>query len=194
MDDYAEVNRKKTAELVEQRKVKGVGPGIKKRHENIVKVVNKFADRKKPLLEIGVREGFLFDHLKNHGYSNIYGVDISPIGIKRLHERGYKGHVADAADDLKIGDKKFNTIIISHCLEHVPEPNKVVDNMYKALVKGGIVYVEVPRQPKEPVPTPWAHYYCFSSPEELLSFFPKDKWEMVYFDKEKVMKRIFKKK
>jgi len=194
MDDYAEVNRKKTAELVEQRKVKGVGPGIKKRHENIVKVVNKFADRKKPLLEIGVREGFLFDHLKNHGYSNIYGVDISPIGIKRLHERGYKGHVADAADDLKIGDKKFNTIIISHCLEHVPEPNKVVDNMYKALVKGGIVYVEVPRQPKEPVPTPWAHYYCFSSPEELLSFFPKDKWEMVYFDKEKVMKRVFRRK
>lgn len=191
---YKEVNIEKTAELVERRKVKGVGPGIKKRHENIVKVVNKFADKKKPLLEIGVREGFLFDHLKNHGYSNIYGVDISPLGIKRLHERGYKGHVADAADDLKIGDRKFDAIIISHCLEHVPEPNKVVDNMYNALNKNGIVYVEVPRQPKEPVPTPWAHYYCFSSPEELLSFFPEDKWEMIYFDKEKVMKRVFKKK
>jgi 2-polyprenyl-3-methyl-5-hydroxy-6-metoxy-1,4-benzoquinol methylase len=194
MGDYAEVNRKKTAELVEQRRVKGVGPGIKKRHLNIVNVVSKFADKKKPLLEIGVREGFLFDHLKNHGYNNLYGVDISPEGIKRLHERGYKGHIADAAVDLKIGDRKFNTIIISHCLEHVPEPNKVVDNMYKALNKGGIVYVEVPRQPKEPVPTPWAHYYCFSSPEELLAFFPEDKWEMIYFDKEKVMKRVFRRK
>jgi ubiquinone/menaquinone biosynthesis C-methylase UbiE len=193
MDDYAEVNRKKTAELVEIRREKGVGPGIKKRHENIIKVVNKFADKNKPLLEIGAREGFLFDHLKKHGYKNIYGVDISPEGIKRLHERGYKGHVADAADDLKIGDKKFDAIIISHCLEHVPEPNKVVNNMYKALNKGGIVYIEVPKQPKEKVPTKYAHYYCFSSPEELLSFFPKDKWEMIYFDKEKVMKRVFRK-
>lgn len=191
---YKEVNIEKTAELVERRKVKGVGPGIKKRHENIVKVVNKFANKNKPLLEIGVREGFLFDHLKNHGYKNLYGVDISPVGIKTLHQRGYKGHVADAADDLKIGDKKFDAIIISHCLEHVPEPNKVVDNMYNALNKNGFVYVEVPRQPKEPVPTPWAHYYCFSSPEELLSFFPEDKWEMIYFDKEKVMKRVFRKK
>jgi SAM-dependent methyltransferase len=190
---YREVNIEKTAELVEIRKVKGVGPGIKKRHENIVKVVNKFADKNKPLLEIGVREGFLFDHLKNHGYKNLYGVDISPVGIKRLHERGYKGHVADAANDLKIGDRKFDAIIISHCLEHVPEPNKVVDNMYDALNDDGIVYVEVPRQPKEPVPTKWAHYYCFSSPEELLGFFPKDKWKMIWSDKEKVMKRVFRK-
>ena len=190
---YKEVNIKKTAELVEERRVKGVGPGIQKRHERIVKVVNKFAKKQKPLLEIGVREGFLFDHLKNHGYTNLYGVDISPLGIKRLRERGYQGHVADAMDDLKV-DKKYHTIIISHCLEHVPEPDKVVDNMYNALVKGGILYVEVPRQPKESIPTPWAHYYCFTSPEELLSFFPKDKWEMIWWDKEKVMKRVFRRK
>ena len=194
MDDYRKVNIEKTAELVERRRVKGVGPGIKKRHENIVKTINQFTDKNKPLLEIGVREGFLFDHLKKHGYGNLYGVDISPEGIKMLHQRGYAGHVADAAVDLKIGDRKFDTLIISHCLEHVPEPNKVVDNMYKALNKGGILYVEVPKQPKEPVPTKWAHYYCFSSPEELMSFFPKDKWELIYYDKEKVMKRVFKRK
>ena len=194
MDDYRQVNIKKTAELVERRRKNGVGPGIRKRHENIVKTINKFANKQKPLLEIGVREGFLFDHLKNHGYTKLYGVDISPMGIKELHRRGYQGHVADAADDLKIGDKKYNTIIISHCLEHVPDPKKVVDNMYNALVKGGVLYVEVPRQPKEAVPTPWAHCYCFTSPEELLSFFPKDKWEMIWWDKEKVMKRVFRRK
>ena len=164
MENYKEVNRKKTAELVEERRVKGVGPGIRKRHENIVRLVSKYADKSKPLLEIGVREGFLFDHLKNHGFASLYGVDISPIGIKRLHERGYKGHVADA-QNLTIS-QSYDTIIISHCLEHCPEPSKVVEGMYNALRKGGILYCEVPRQPKESVPTKWAHYYCFSSFEE----------------------------
>lgn len=193
MEDYRENNRKKTAELIEERKVKGVGIGTKKRHENIVKIVNKFADKTKPLLEIGVREGFLFDYFKKHGYISLYGVDISPFGIKILHERGYQGHVADAMDDLKI-KHKYHTLIISHCLEHVPEPNKVVDNIYNALVKGGILYVEVPKQPKEKTPTKWSHYYCFTSPEELMSFFPESKWELIYFDKEHEMKRVFRRK
>lgn len=194
MNNYIEFNRKLTSEFVEIRRKKGVDEGVKKRHSNIVKIISRFSDKYKPLFEIGVREGFLFDHLCENGYIDLYGIDISPEAIDRLHERGYKGHVADAAVDFEVDDRTFNTVIISHCLEHVPEPDKVVNNIYNVLDKDGVVYVEVPKQPKEPIPTKFGHYYCFSSPQELIKFFPESKWKLLYSDNEKSIKKVFRKK
>jgi hypothetical protein len=43
----------------------------------------------------------------------------------------------------------------------------------------GHVLIEVPMQPKEPVPTKWGHYYCFSSEEEVISKFEKQGFMLV---------------
>lgn len=188
--DYKEENIKKTEELILERMV--TGNLAKKRHENIANLVSKYANKNGSIFEIGVREGFLFDYLKEAGFNDLYGIDISPLAIKILHERGYKGHVADAQEGFNIYGK-WDTIIISHCLEHVPEPNKVINNIYEALKINGILYIEVPIQPKEKVPTKWSHYYCFESYNELLSFF-NEKWNLIYNEKKpKNFKCIFEK-
>ncbi len=173
---YIEKNIELTKELVLERKENGIDEGTVKRHKEIIRIFTQFANSGK-LLEIGVREGFLFDHLLDSDFE-LHGFDISEEAIKRFYERGHTNGYVDDAQNFKT-EIKFDVIVISHCLEHCPEPNKVVDCMYDALSENGIVYIEVPIQPKEPVPTPWMHYYCFSSMGDLLSFFD-GRWEVLY--------------
>lgn len=180
MDNYKKTNIEKTEELIKENIKNGMNLGRFKRHENIAVLVDKYIDKNAKILEIGVREGFLFDHLKKKGFKDFYGIDISPLGIKILNKNGYKGHVADAQEDFEMVDRKFNAVIISHCLEHIPNTSKVIQNIYNCLEENGILYVEVPKQPKEPIPTAWGHYYCFVDIAELKSFFSQDKWKLLY--------------
>ncbi len=182
---YKEVNRELTAKLIKEDHSKGTV----KRHEEIANIMSKWADKEEPLLEIGVRQGYLFDHLSKHGFKCLYGVDLSPEAIEILHERGYNGEINDAMN-LTISET-YGTIVISHCLEHCPQPLKVVNNIHSLLKKNGLLYVEVPEQPKEPVPTKWGHYYCFKDFEDLRSFFD-EKWVLEYSEVEnKNLRAVF---
>ena len=175
--DYKEGNAELTESLVKQFELNGIGPGVNERHMQVVEIVNRFADPTKPLLEVGARVGHLFDRLKKMGFTDMYGVDVSPYAIDLLLKKGYKGHVGDAqALDFH---EEFNTAIMSHTLEHCPEPQLVIECIYESLQPGGIFYVEVPAQKKEPVPTIWMHYYCFTSFDELDSMFD-DRWKLLY--------------
>lgn len=192
MKNYKEVNIELTNKLVNKLMDKKLNTDrwertLKKNYEKVVKIINEFAYKKQPVLEIGVRVGYLFDHLKEAGFTDLFGVDISEHAIDVLRQRGYRGEVMDIQEfDLK-NFGKFSTVIAVQTLEHCPEPQRVVDGIYNHLNEGGIFYVEVPQQVKEKVPTKWAHYYCFTSFEELDSFFDSDRWELLH--KAKIEKR-----
>lgn len=159
------------------------GPGLVKRHMLVTQWISKFANKNEPLLEVGCCEGYLFDHLKDAGFTDLYGIDISPDAIEKLKKRGLKGKVTDIQKDdvyALINFKSYGIIISSHSLEHCHSPSKAIENMYKILKKGGKLLVVVPRQKKKPVPDEWGHWYHFESFEELLSFFPEDKWKLIW--------------
>jgi len=168
------------------------GPGVLKRHNLITKWVCKYMDKNEPLLEVGSCEGYLFDHLKDEGFKDIYGIDISPDAIKKLNQRGYKGEVLDIhKSDIR---EKYSSIISSHSLEHCHDPKKALDNIHKALKKNGRLLVLVPCQKKKSsVPDKFGHWYHFESFEELLSFFPTDKWKLIWDQRPKtqlIVKKI----
>ena len=155
------------------------GPGLIKRHTLITQWVSKHCNKNEPLLEVGCCEGYLFDHLKDAGFKNLYGIDISPDAIEKLKKRGYKGEIFDI--HYSTFREKYGIIISSHSLEHCHDPKVAVENMYNALKKGGRLLVVVPKQNKKAkVPDEWGHWYHFESFEELLSFFPNDKWKLIW--------------
>jgi SAM-dependent methyltransferase len=54
-------------------------------------------------------------------------------------------YVADAQDMKKvIKDNQFDTVFCSQVLEHVPEPQKAINEMYRVLKKGGHAILSVP--------------------------------------------------
>lgn len=155
------------------------GPGLQKRHGLITEWVSKYMNKKGPLLEVGSCEGYLFDHLREAGFNDLYGIDISPDAIKKLQNRGFKGEVLDIHKSL-ITDR-FESIISSHSLEHCYDPELAIGNMRKALKIGGRLLVVVPKQRKsKTIPDEWGHWYHFESFEELLSFFSPDIWKLIW--------------
>ncbi len=158
------------------------GPGILKRHIHVTELLSKYMDKNKPFIEIGSCEGYLFDHLKDAGFKDIYGIDISPDAIDKLKGRGYKGDVMDIHNSEM--EDMFGSMVSSHSLEHCHDPKLAVENMRKALKVGGRLLVLVPKQSKSlPVPDQYGHWYHFESFEELLSFFPEDKWKLIWDDR-----------
>lgn len=118
---------------------------------------------KRPLLDIGCREGILLRQLP----FKAYGIDISEEAISFLSDYGI---VADA-DALPFEDESFMTVAAIHVIEHVPEMEKAIGEIHRVLKPGGHVLVEVPLQKKEPVPTKFGHWYCFSTEQDILNKF-----------------------
>jgi 2-polyprenyl-3-methyl-5-hydroxy-6-metoxy-1,4-benzoquinol methylase len=176
--EYAKSNSNITKKLLNTQRKSEIDKIKVKRHMPIVKIISKYADKSLPLLDVGAREGNLLKLLSEHDFKNLSGVDISEEAIKLLKEKGFPGEIVDAQNfNLK---KKFNTVILSHVLEHCPDADKVLNNIYNHLVVGGILYVEVPRQPKIPMPTKAGHYHHYDELVEFLSLFDLSKWKLLH--------------
>ena len=73
---------------------------------------------------------------------------------------------------------RFDFCIAVHVIEHCPNPQLAIDNIGKLLNLYGILYVEVPIQNKEKVPTRFGHYFCFSNFDELDRLFD-NRWKFI---------------
>jgi 2-polyprenyl-3-methyl-5-hydroxy-6-metoxy-1,4-benzoquinol methylase len=181
--EYIELNNKITENLLRTQNQSEKDKIKKKRHLPIVSIISKYSDKKLPLLDIGAREGNLLKLLSDNGFKTVMGVDASEDALKLLREQGFTGINVDAQNfDLK---KKFGTVIMSHVLEHCPNGQAVVDNAYKHLEDNGVLYVEVPRQPKIPMPTKAGHYHHYDELVEFLDLFDLAKWRLLFANYER---------
>lgn len=128
------------------------------------------------VLDIGCRGGFLFDIMKERGYRDFYGVDISEEAIKVLKQKGYMGEVLDIQEEYL--NKKFDLIMLRHTLEHTEKPEQVVKNCFKMLDVGGIIYVEVPKRTKSNDKDD-SHFSWFKTIIDLIGVFD-NKWSVIY--------------
>lgn len=171
MKDYV----KKNLEIVKVKK-RGTSASLyKDRFAMIVALLVRFCDIKKPLLDIGAREGTLLNILSKHGFKDLTGLEIWPEGLKTMKERGHKTIHADIQEYRS--HKRFHTVVLSHVLEHCPDPAKVINNVNHMLKKDGIVYIEVPTQEELRIDRA-GHYYNFSTPDSLLEILP---WRQLFF-------------
>lgn len=181
--EYIKLNNKITEQLLRTQNNSEKAKIKKKRHLPIVNIVSKYADKKLPLLDIGAREGNLLQLLSENNFKEVVGVDSSEEALKLLRKKGFTGLNVDAQKfNLK---RKFGTIIMSHVLEHCPNGSEVVKNCYKHLNENGILYVEVPRQPKIPMPTKAGHYHHYDELIEFLDLFPLTQWRLLFANYER---------
>lgn len=105
------------------------------------------SDEKLNALDIGTGEGWTLKFLKEKNWG-IKGVDFSDFGIKT--------HNSSIAEDLLVGDideetaklieadEKFDLIWLDNVLEHVLEPEQLLENCKKLANSGALLVIEVP--------------------------------------------------
>lgn len=115
------------------------------------------------VLEIGAGDGSILQRLSQLGFaSDLYATEISPTGVQAIRNKGIPRLVECCLFDgytLPYGDSKFDLAILSHVLEHVEYPRRL---LYEAKRVGRYVFVEVPlahtlRLPQDFVPSKVGH-------------------------------------
>ena len=97
------------------------------------------------ILEIGAGEGSILKRLSELGFGEeLYALEISPTGVETIKKRGipqlteclqFDGY------DIPYNNHKFDLAILSHVVEHVEFPRKL---LYEAARVARYIFIEVP--------------------------------------------------
>ena len=110
--------------------------------------LEKFDGKKKysKVLEIGAGSAPHLDYLK-HDYDEYFIVEtLSNAPEFYKEKKSIKAYSYDGVN-LPFEDNFFDRIIISHCLEHINEPEKFLFEMMSKLKQGGVLSISLPTDP-----------------------------------------------
>jgi len=97
------------------------------------------------VVEIGVGEGSVLKRLSEIGFGEeLYGLEISPSGVETTNAKGIEGLVECRVFngyDIPYDDKRFDLAVLSHVLEHVEDPRRLI---YEAARISKHLFIEVP--------------------------------------------------
>ena len=94
------------------------------------------------LLDVGCGRGDLASNFANAGW-RASGLDISPAAVAAAREVGVDAHVG-TIETAPFQDGSFDLVIMSHSLEHMPDPAGALAHARRLLRDGATLIVAVP--------------------------------------------------
>jgi len=161
-------------------------PMTRDRIETALKFLPKNAEQ---VLDVGAGYGFMEELIqKTQRRISLYGIDISPLGIRKLRSR-FKGkfEVADLRE-IPYPDNMFNAVFALEVLEHIPPTDALsaLKELRRVLMRGGILIVSVPTNEtiNDFSKNPSGHLRIYTPEliraELLLAGFKFIKWKKLY--------------
>jgi 2-polyprenyl-6-hydroxyphenyl methylase/3-demethylubiquinone-9 3-methyltransferase len=104
------------------------------------------AARARCVLDAGCGDGNFAESVAQAGF-NVFGMDLSPTGVRRARGRGF-GHFVQSSlyESLTapFGRTTFDAIYIVEVVEHLYSPNRFASRAFEALRPGGVIVVTTP--------------------------------------------------
>jgi SAM-dependent methyltransferase len=94
------------------------------------------------VLDAGCGDGFWMEVLRDLGFSDLLGVDLSHPLLARAKSKGFR--IAQYSVSRMSLRRKFDVILMCDVLEHLPDITEALDNVRDALKETGILYLIVP--------------------------------------------------
>ncbi|MBS3073039.1 class I SAM-dependent methyltransferase [Candidatus Pacearchaeota archaeon] len=106
-------------------------------------IIKKYTNKDSSILELGCTYGYLFKHL--NGYKSLYGIDISKhaINVAKSFNHNATFEVQDV-QNLKFKPNTFDLIVAIDILEHLPDPKKGIQEIFKVLKPNGYLIISTP--------------------------------------------------
>lgn len=104
-------------------------------------------NRTSAILEIGCSGGPLLRQLRDDGYRNLTGIDLSPEAIALCRQRSLDNVLVMDAQQPDFPPASFDIITASDVLEHLADARRAVAAWYQLLRPGGTLLVFVPAFP-----------------------------------------------
>ncbi|HBY93051.1 MAG: methyltransferase domain-containing protein [Ardenticatenaceae bacterium] len=95
------------------------------------------------LLDIGCGRGYLMQVAQAYGFE-VYGLDSSRAQIERLRPQFGQRLVQAVLGDEELIWRSFDVVVMSHIVEHLPDPAASLARVREVMNPGGILYLAVP--------------------------------------------------
>lgn len=79
------------------------------------------ANKKVSILEIGCGTGHFLTFLKGLGYTNVIGVDLSPVNVEICKKHGLNVQLVEGFSYLEATETKFDLVVMNDVIEHIPK-------------------------------------------------------------------------
>ncbi|HSJ87355.1 MAG TPA: methyltransferase domain-containing protein [Anaerolineales bacterium] len=149
-------------------------------------LARRYGKRGARLLEIGSGMGHLVGQLENS--FETYGMDLNHWAVKQSRSVIKTTQLQTAsAQELPFRDDSFNVVIIKHIVEHLPDPQKAIQEIGRVIEPGGTLILATPNLDSLLKPwkgVKWIGYQdpthiSLKRPVEWLSFIKEAGFELV---------------
>jgi SAM-dependent methyltransferase len=120
------------------------------------------------LLDVGFGGGFTLLAAVKHGW-DAEGVEVSASAIKNAESLGLRVHHGDLAS-AAYPDDEFDVVILAEVLEHVTDPRPLLDDVYRVLRPGGLLWGTTPHGSGLSARLLGLHWSVLRPPEHLQLF------------------------
>jgi SAM-dependent methyltransferase len=102
--------------------------------------------REAPILDLGCGAGQMLQLLKDHGFTNASGTDVSAEQVRLATDRGLNAAVGDVFERLRESPASFDAITALDLVEHFDKSEQIplFESIYAALRSGGRLILETP--------------------------------------------------
>lgn len=141
-------------------------------------------DEKTKILDAGCGVGYILYQLYKRGFKNVdnlVGVDSSQTCINECRKRSSDNKIRSIFWDLQnisnndIPEDEFDFVICCEVLEHVVEPLKIINELYRVLKPGGVLLCSVPHQDRR---SSWMHINYFYMKASMPTIWPTKEYNL----------------
>ncbi len=105
------------------------------------------------VLDVGCGNGSILRRLRERGYTNLHGLEISDYAIRRLQGEGIAMHYG-ALPSIPLPDATFDVVIASQVLEHVIRRRRFLREVRRVMKPGASSFIFVPDDCLGPISEP----------------------------------------
>jgi len=101
------------------------------------------AFRNRTLLDIGTGKGYLMEVAKDMGFKEVYGLELSKFA-SGIAKKKFPGKIFNSEIGKLKTDKRFDVIVMTDLIEHLPRVKQDFDNISRHLKDGGYIIMTTP--------------------------------------------------
>ncbi len=115
------------------------------RHRLIIRYFLDFfkdLDTELCVLDAGCGDGLFMELLRNLGFKNLFGIDVSSSMLEKAKKKGLN---VELKDIYALNEKnKYDVVLAMDVLEHLEKPEEALRKLWNILAPGGILYLNIP--------------------------------------------------
>ena len=115
-----------------------------KKVSSILGLLNKPVSELK-ILDIGAGDASLLKAFQGGGAlpKNLFGLELDQSAVMNMNSYGFNG-IMSRVEDMSFPDESLDCITLIQVIEHVAYPKELIEQMYRMLKPGGILFMETP--------------------------------------------------